>query len=269
MPRLGLGSGLPENWRRTTDGDGKQYYYHTVTRASTYDVPPRLPQGWHVTRHPQSKVLYFYNSLTRKTLPFGEAPPGGEAAVAALKAGLGIMAAPEGPPPIGPPPGPPPMLSPRSMLSSRGMLSPRGGTASNAPDGSPAYAPQPPRHLQMDAETCNEHGIRVDKLEGQVGVKVISMVKPHGALSVGDDILSLNGQKLESAEDCHTIMKNSSDDLTFVISRENDPNRERTHSAVARLKSATALRVTLFAARLRGKHLSPKAKMNDRMSDYI
>lgn len=261
MRRLGLGSGLPENWQRATDGDGKVYYYHTVTRATTYDVPPRLPQGWHVTRHPQSMVLYFYNSLTRKTLAFSEVPPGGEAAVAALKSGLGLMAAPEGPPPIGPPPGPPPRAS---ILSPRGLLTTRGGSE-------PAYEPQPPRHLVMDAETCREHGIRVDTIEGSVGVKVISMVKPHGALSVGDEILSLNGQKLESAESCHTMIKNSSDldELTFVISREHDPNRDRTLSAVARLRGSTALRVTLFAARLRGKHLSAKPKVNDRMSDYI
>ena len=42
--------------------------------------------------------------------------------------------------------------------------------------------------------------------------------------------VSMLVEKLESAESCHTMIKNSSDldELTFVISREHDPNRDRT-----------------------------------------
>ena len=121
----------------------------------------------------------------------------------------------------------------------------------------------------MSSDDCIELGIKVDKLEGEVGVKVISMEKSHGALFVGDVILLLNGRRLPDADAAHEVLSQTQGNITFVISNDTEELRERTRSAAERLRGKVLLRVVLFAARARQARAQGKPKMGDRMSDFI
>ena len=118
-------NGLPQYWQEATSADGVRYYWcaaaatralplprphstaprrlvrrNTLSRAVTYDKPPRLPEGWYEAKDPQTSVLYFFNYWTRETRPY-HMPPNGM-----------YYPQPRGAAPVGPPPGEPPDGSP-------------------------------------------------------------------------------------------------------------------------------------------------------------
>ena len=144
------GTPLPEHWRKSADANGKAYYYHEITQATVYDVPPALPKDWKITRDIETGKVYFYNTITRATMPFNWNPPGGDAAATALRTGLPA-----------PPPGPPPQ---RTKCAAGVIPPPAPQTHTPLPAPTPSACP---RRQRRDLQG-RVRGARAPRLHGEL-----------------------------------------------------------------------------------------------------
>jgi len=66
-PKKGGAGGLPPNWKKAKDKDGKVYYFNSVTQVRQYTEPRALPKGWTEALHKESGRVYYVHKATRKT----------------------------------------------------------------------------------------------------------------------------------------------------------------------------------------------------------
>ena len=214
---------LPEYWRRSTNEMGQTFYYHELTRATIFYEPPPLIDGWKVTRDAASGIVYFYNTLTRTTLPLGTNPPRNDAGAIALRTGLAA-----------PPAGKPPAVT-EAGISKKAAVS---------------------REPKAFVLGCDE----VARLKLQLG-KSISTGPPsytieaaaaeHAILIVGALILTIDGTAPADVEQATALLQkaeHSSDDAKGVMTIELADSRpaeplqmgmlQRSMSSFSRKKSA-------------------------------
>lgn len=66
---------LPNNWEAAVDREsGRVYYKRNGSNHTQWERPRPLLPGWAETIHPQTQGLYYYNTVTRRTLTTGERP---------------------------------------------------------------------------------------------------------------------------------------------------------------------------------------------------
>jgi hypothetical protein len=61
---------LPEKWFEHHDADATPYYFHELTKFSSYQRPRPLPHGWRLEQDKASGSLYYWNYWTRDTFPY-------------------------------------------------------------------------------------------------------------------------------------------------------------------------------------------------------
>ncbi len=103
----GTGDQLPPGWLAASDADGDVFYYHSLSKVTTWDHPGRptgpLPEGWCEVADPMDARRYFFCPATRAvtwTRP-GTAPSsssGSSSAVLSLSGGPSLGSASPGSP---------------------------------------------------------------------------------------------------------------------------------------------------------------------------
>lgn len=63
----GKSSGLPPNWKKVKDKEGKVAFVNTITQVQQYHFPRALPQGWTEALHKESGRPYYVHKASRKT----------------------------------------------------------------------------------------------------------------------------------------------------------------------------------------------------------
>lgn len=209
---------LPEHWRRSTNEAGQTFYYHEITRATVFYEPPPLINGWKVTRDTSTGIVYFYNTLTRTTMPLGSNPPGNEAGAKALRTGLAA-----------PPPGAPPANT-------------EAGIAKTA-----AVSREPKVH-SLASEEVAKLNLQLEKAisAGAPAYTIVGAEGDHPILTAGAVILTINGKSPEDVKQALAMLQSSVAGGVVVIeladSRPAEPLQlgllQRSMSSFSRKKSA-------------------------------
>ena len=72
---FGRRESLPTNWRRARDDQNEVYYYHVLSKETTYTKPKPLPDGWREKLDAETGTLYYWHVRSARCRGRGRATP--------------------------------------------------------------------------------------------------------------------------------------------------------------------------------------------------
>ena len=209
---FGRRESLPTNWRRARDDQNEVYYYHVLSKETTYTKPKPLPEGWREKLDAETGTLYYWHVRSRKA---SWARPGdadfGSELLGSTDALLG--AASDEPP--APPPRPPSASAPAPAAEGVGSkmirvlsFGRRGSAAKRPASAAASSASSSAAASSSSASARPSVGLSVSELpKKKLDIKDFMFTKRKGEVLVKPPG-SINGQQfiVEECEDCDIFL---------------------------------------------------------------